>query len=250
LELRTENVRNKVVTWTTSLNATLPTNKLVAFPNIESSSYADRYVVGQPLSIIKAFHYLGVNPQTGMYDFEDVNGDGAITQEDRQSWVVNSQQLYGGLNNSITWKGLQMDIFLQFVRQHGGKISSFFSLPGSFYSTGVPSGNQPVEVYKNSWKKVGESATYQYFSRSSQMNDNQGFYDISNAGTGIINFMRIKNVAISYFLPSKWIHKKLIRVFLQGQNLMTITNYKGLDPETGGSLPPLATLVAGIQCTL
>jgi hypothetical protein len=232
------------------LNVTFPTNKLVAFPNIESSSYKDQYVVGQPLSIYKAFHYLGVNPQTGMYEVEDANGDGSITLDDRQSWVVGGQQFFGGLNNSLTWKRLQVDIFLQFVRQHGREVSPF-SLPGYFSTGGAhPIGNQPVQVYKNSWKKAGDQAIYQYFSRSLEMSNSQAFYDGSDAGTMMVNFMRLKNVAVSCPLPSKWTPKMMVRLYLQGQNLLTITNYKGLDPETSGILPPLAALTAGIQINL
>jgi hypothetical protein len=67
------------------------------------------------------------------------------------------------------------------------------------------------------------------------------------------SFIRMKNVNLSYSLPSKWIskvHAQQIRVFTQAQNLFTITNYKGLDPESKGIVtPPLRTIVAGLQFT-
>jgi hypothetical protein len=64
----------------------------------------------------------------------------------------------------------------------------------------------------------------------------------------MIHFARLKNVAISYQLTDRWISGVRGRIYLQGQNLLTLTNSKDLDPETGPeTLPPLATLVAGLQ---
>jgi hypothetical protein len=76
-------------------------------------------------------------------------------------------------------------------------------------------------------------------------------YEVSDADVQMINFARLKNVSISYQLPSRWINGTDGRIYLQGQNLFTITNFRGQDPETGSALlPPLATLVAGIQINL
>ncbi len=75
------------------------------------------------------------------------------------------------------------------------------------------------------------------------------------------SFIRLKNVALFWSLPQALISKMKLqsaRVYFQGQNLFTITNYKGLDPETasvgvassGYKLPPLRMLTAGIQLSL
>jgi hypothetical protein len=68
------------------------------------------------------------------------------------------------------------------------------------------------------------------------------------------SFVRLKNLALSYTIPSQLqrkAHLKNARVYLQAQNLLTITKYKGLDPETQGkSLPPLRIITAGLQLAL
>ena len=75
----------------------------------------------------------------------------------------------------------------------------------------------------------------------------------SDAVISDASYIRLKNVALSYALPDKWqraMRMQSCRVFFQGQNLLTITNYKGLDPETQGqslTLPPLRTLTVGVQ---
>ena len=68
------------------------------------------------------------------------------------------------------------------------------------------------------------------------------------------SFIKFKNISISWQLPDSWdkaIHFKNLRVFTNMQNVFTITNYKGLDPETrGNGLPPLQVITFGLQATL
>jgi len=77
-----------------------------------------------------------------------------------------------------------------------------------------------------------------------------------NFSDGLItdgSFIRVKNISLSYQLPGSWkqkAHLQNARLYLQCQNLFTITNYKGLDPETPGlNLPPLRMITAGFQVT-
>jgi hypothetical protein len=67
-----------------------------------------------------------------------------------------------------------------------------------------------------------------------------------------VSYIRLKNLALSWSLPQKWIdkvHFRSVRFYLHGQNLLTITRYKGLDPETQSmtSLPPLRVWTLGLQ---
>ena len=64
--------------------------------------------------------------------------------------------------------------------------------------------------------------------------------------------MRLRTASLSYTLPAVWVKKagmKECRLYMNGQNLLTLTRYKGADPETQifYRMPPLKTLVAGIQ---
>jgi hypothetical protein len=69
------------------------------------------------------------------------------------------------------------------------------------------------------------------------------------------SFVRLKNLALSYTIKSTMMekfHLQNARIFIQGQNLMTMTKYKnGLDPETlnSGGLPPLRTITTGVHIT-
>jgi hypothetical protein len=68
------------------------------------------------------------------------------------------------------------------------------------------------------------------------------------------SFLRLKNVAFSYELPmhlARQMHISAARIYVQGQNILTFTNYKGYDPESQGfSLPPLRTFTAGLKLSL
>ena len=246
LSLRTVNVQSKNFNWSTTLNFTLPKNELVSFPGLETSSYKNTFVIGEPITILKLFRYKGVNPQTGIYEFEDVNGDGAITYEDDRTAVRDfSPQYYGGLQNQFSYKGIQLDFLFQFVKQ----LNFNFAKTKGFAGNAV---NQPVE-YLDSWNSPGQAANYQILTTGvNQAAMAAGeYYAQSDAAVSDASYIRLKNVALSYDLPEKYFTKLKCRLSLQAQNLLTITSYKGADPEfkDAGYLPPLRIISGGIQLT-
>lgn len=247
IELNTRNVETTDFSWSTSFNITIPKNKLLEFPNLENfPAYANIYEVGEPLSIRKLYNNTGVDPVTGLYTFEDVNGDGSISfQDDAKKTMFEGQKFYGGLNNTVRYKGFQLDIFFQFINQTLTNYTWNFDVPGLIQNT-------PAFVMDR-WQNEGDNVSIQRFS---QTGDSFTAYDnlkFSNASLTDASFIRLKNVAFSFTLPSQWIQKVHIenaRVFIQAQNLFTITDYKGLDPETGsGALPPLRMITGGIHLT-
>jgi len=82
LELNTNPVRTGRFNWHSDFNISFPRNKLVSFPGIEGSTYANKYVVGHPTSIIKVYNYEGIDPETGIFTFTDYNNDGKISSPD------------------------------------------------------------------------------------------------------------------------------------------------------------------------
>lgn len=248
-ELNSNTITGEGFNWTTSFNLTVPRNKLLEFPGLATSSYANIYEIGKPLGLVKALHYTGVDPQTGVYQFEDKSKDGSVTRPtDLQSLKTIAQDFYGGLNNTFKYKGLQLDVFFQFVKQTGRNYMSTMSPPGSL-------GNQPVYVLDR-WQKPGDNKPVQQFTQnagSAAYLAYENGVDYGDFTVGDASFIRLKNVSLSWQVPAKWTAKggfSACRVYLQGQNLVTITDYKGWDPETQtNSLPPLRMLTAGIQLT-
>lgn len=245
IDLNTINVQTKNWNWASSVTLTVPKNVLKSFPDLENSTYANTYVVGQSLFIAKRYHYLHVDPQTGISVFQDYDNDGRISSpNDQKAVVFTGQQFYGGLQNVFKFKNLELSSFFQFVKQKS--IANYllrFSRPGVM-------SNQPVFIMDR-WQKLGDETSIQKFSNSnSAANTAFGNLSSSDAGFSDASFIRLKNISLSYNLPNKIIDKAKIsgiKIFMYGQNLFTLTKYAGLDPETRAVLPPLKIVTGGIN---
>ncbi|WP_162847060.1 SusC/RagA family TonB-linked outer membrane protein [Mucilaginibacter gracilis] len=235
--------------WNANFNLTIPRNKLVAYKDLDQSTNAEIYVIGQSIDIQRAYAYRGVNPETGLYQYLDKNGkitSEALSNADQTVLINTDPKFYGGLTNSIRFKHLQLDFTFQYVKRMGRSddISGFPPL-GAFSNNLVSALNR--------WTKPGDNALIQKSSTNSNpSNDNFGF---SEATYSDASFIRIKNASLSYEINPQWTKSvgfSSCRIYLHGQNLLTWTKYKGLDPETlsSFSLPPLRTFTLGIQFTL
>ncbi len=247
-QLTTTNVKNDHFKWTTTVNITLPRNELTAFPNLEAfPAYRNQYKVGESIFIRRTLKSTGVDPTTGLYTFEDVDGDGSISVvNDGQFLKEISQRYFGGFGNSVSLGGLQVDFLFQFVKQTGYNYINSFTVPGDF-------SNQPT-VVTSRWQNSGDQTSIQQYTLIGSGTGafiNQKFSDkaISDA-----SFVRLKNVSISWQFPDallKKIRMQSAKVYLQGQNLLTFTNYLGMDPENQNVsfLPPLRMINIGAQIT-
>ncbi|WP_417941282.1 SusC/RagA family TonB-linked outer membrane protein [Flavobacterium sp. RS13.1] len=245
--LSTTNIRTKDLTWSTSFNISTNSNKLAKFDGIEFTSYYSQYVVGRPLGGRYLYTYTGnIN---GKPQFKDANGDGKISRGFADTKVGDLEyygpaypQYYGGISNTISYKAFTLDFLFQFVKQDGTTLmATQGAQPGYPYSTA----NFQVDEYRD-YLAEGNALSSGY---------QRGFYDYigSNATMIDASYIKLKNVNASYQVhlsegTQKYI--KAIRLSLQGQNLVTFTKYKGLDPETPGlALPPLRTITFGTQFT-
>lgn len=235
--------------WTINANLTIPKNKLVSFPSLSTSTYANRLIIGEPVDVLRFYHYIGVAPGSGDYLFADKNGHPTPVPNpatDRTILISRFPKFYGGFQNNLTYKGIQLDFLFQYVKQTGLNDIAFWNgnrFPGMF-ARGVS--NQSVTVLDR-WQKSGDNNTvakYGTGSVSGILESDRRWADAS--------YLRLKNLALSWIIPKKWAdkaHFRSFRLYLNGQNLLTITRYKGLDPETQSmtSLPPLRVWTFGLQ---
>jgi len=252
-------VKTGSLTWKSSLNITVPKNVLLSFPDINKSSYATTYIVGQSVNLLNEFRYAGVNAATGMYQF--YNAGGQLTNSplgpasgnfrDYQNIGNTDPKFYGGLQNSFTFKRIQLDVFFEFRKQMGANYLAQTTtyVPGWEY-------NQPQE-FLSRWQSAGDLTNVQMF--TSQLgtagNIARTYFLHSSAVYSDASYLRLKTASLSYSFPAG-VTKKLgvsrLQIFLTGQNLLTVTNYLGNDPETQNfyGVPPLKTVVAGLHITL
>jgi hypothetical protein len=246
IELNSSNISNPVLTWTTTFNFTIPHNELISFPNIENyPEYERLYVVGEPLTIVKLYHYTGIDPVTGLHTVADVNGDGTFDFQDRQIPKLRGRRYFGGLQNRLTFRGFQLDLLFQYVNQQGyDYIQTTGLAPGTI-------ANQPVAVLDR-WQREGDKASFQrYTTTGSGLTAFGTLYAYSDAQVTDASFLRLKNLSLSYEFSDnvlKRVKVARIRLYVQAQNVVTFTQYKGLEPEFPGrpQLPALRTFTIGM----
>ncbi|MBX2933902.1 MAG: SusC/RagA family TonB-linked outer membrane protein [Ferruginibacter sp.] len=247
ISLNAEIIKTKNFQWNTSFNISHNENKLISFPGLANSSYASTYVIGKPLNAFSGLHFMGVNPQTGIYQFEDLNKDGIISNADNTYAGTTDPKYFGGFSNFFHYKNFQLSILLEFRKQVG---------VDPVYSSGSRLGyitNQPTYTL-NRWRNAGDIVPYQRYTQSFTNSAFSAASNVSSSDARLTDasYLRLKNIAFSYDFPSSWIKKLNAlswRIFFQTQNLFTITKYKGHDPENQslGSLPPLRMISVGTQ---
>ncbi|HQX95445.1 MAG: SusC/RagA family TonB-linked outer membrane protein [Chitinophagaceae bacterium] len=233
-DLNTQNIKKKNFTWNTAFNISFPGNKLLRYDNLASSGDASGYEVGKSTRIIKGFKFTGVNPNTGVPEFLDVNRDGLINSAG--DWVVLGQTLpkfFGGLSNEFKYKNLSLDIFFQFVKQEAPTID-WGPLAGAYGGMS----NKSTAVLDR-WRNPGDITSIPRATVTSTNAANiafRNFYRSSDAVWGDASYLRLKNVSLRYDLSSLTKRWKIAAssIYIQGQNLLTFTKYNGLDPEING----------------
>lgn len=248
ISLNTLNINYKTFSWSSTINITIPKNILKSYGDVDVDAKND--LVGKSISTIKLYHFLGVDPTSGLYIVRNKEGKATSNPDpdiDKTVYINSDPEIYGGLQNKFTYKGLTIEMLFQFVKQNAPN-QNFGFYPGATQS------NQVTTII-NRWKKPGDVARIQGYHKSFSAYSQWNMAAASNAAYNDASYIRMKNLSISYQFPTTWmqrIHIHNIRAYMQAQNLLTITNYVGADPEnrTLAGLPPLKVCTIGLQLSL
>ncbi|MEJ2880417.1 SusC/RagA family TonB-linked outer membrane protein [Pedobacter sp. GR22-6] len=240
LSVITKNIQKAKFSWKTNFQITKSSNILKSLTNPSQISgfgaSTFNLEVGQSIRAVRLNHFYGVDPLTGRLIVSDKNGNPSTSSDniaDKTSFIDLMPSYSGGLSNTFSYNGLSLDVFLQFQRQYLARY-----LPRIDY--GIARENASTFVLDR-WRKPGDVTSFIRAGNTGQS------YNRLDVGYEDASFIRIKNVALSWNVPSKWIekiHLRQLRLNVQMQNLWTITNYSGLDPETGSSALPLPRTIA------
>lgn len=242
-ELNAHPISKGKLQWETAFNISFPKNKLLSFPDLEGSTYSNTYVIGQPTTIVKLFNLEGINPQTGTYIFTDYNGDGKISSVHDAKIIENiGVRFFGGFSSTLRYENWDLSILFQFVKQKSRNYNYIIPSPGLM-------NNLPVEAL-NVWSPGNPNGAYQPYLASAA--PNHSLFQNSSASASDGSFIRLKNVELGFTIPLKNTSFRNVKVYFQGQNLITWTKYFGIDPEftTIGYLPPLRTFAFGFKLNL
>lgn len=167
------------------------------------------------------------NAQPGDIKFVDYNNDGIIDNQDEQYMGSPFPTVTGGLSANLSYKGFDLGLFVEGVT--GNKI---YNARRKWMDKMNEITNFSTDVL-NAWTPENHSA-FPRFTLSDPNNNNR---DNSNRWLEDGAYLRLKRVELGYNLPktltNKWGIEK-VRVFASGENLFTITRYKGYNPDIGG----------------
>ena len=240
-------VRGTDFQWETNLNLSTLKNKVISLGGLArlgtgtgvgagmSTTNEFMLMPGEPLGSYWGLNYLGTfkpgeadlaarfGRVPGDPHYEDLNGDNSITTDDFKIIGRAFPKLTGGWNNTFTYKGLTLNVFFNAVF---GVDKLNYTRAAALSGSG--DARQFILSEIRDYYRPGNEAsdipaftrTYQPFTQSSRFIEDG-------------SFVRLKNVSLSYNLPTAFINNKgTIRVFFSATNLLTFTRYKGPDPES------------------
>ncbi len=272
IELGGDIIRNANLTWDASVTATLMKSKVTKLYDGQDIVWSDPtgsdaradfiYREGESTLSLYGYEWAGVDPQTGKNWYYS-NNDNADTQLNGRNVVYDytdannviigdvTPDVYGGINTSVTWKGLSLG--LNFIYKIGGNLydgaQKDVNDDGYYYER-----THMASVVANRWKEAGDVTTIP-LARGTDLTDamqtsTRMMYDAS--------FLRLKTVSVGYNIPKTIVKKagmNSARVFFNGTNLFTWSNYDVADPEVnaygtrGWETPYGKTYTFGLELT-
>lgn len=295
LTILTDNVKTESFSWSSSFNISFNKNEIKELTRgqqslLTNATYVSQFnsplymaEIGKPAGMMIGFVWDGNyqyddfdNPAEGVYvlknnvptngavrntirpgdiKYKDLNADGVVDINDK-TIIGRGQPIHtGGFSNNFAYKGLALNVFFQW--SYGNDIYNANRLT--------------LEGNSNGWAHVNQFASYvNRWSPENQTNANyrtRGQGPIGMHSSRVVedgSYLRLKTVSLSYSLPKQWIQSLYLTnlsVDVAAQNLLTWTNYSGLDPEVStrnnvltpgydfSSYPQARTLVFGLKAT-
>ncbi|WP_233454731.1 SusC/RagA family TonB-linked outer membrane protein [Hymenobacter negativus] len=278
LTIGTQNVRNENFTWTSSFNFSTNKNRVTALSNNEDLLFTYNITrVGESVGSLYGYDYRGVNQANGSpiyrrldgvlvqgstapsgttasryYIYDPANpgaafvnsGTGAnlssLTAADKIVLGQTNPSIFGGLGNNFTYKGFDLDVFFRYSL--GNKLMNITRqqmLRTDFL-------NNSTEILTR-WQNPGDQTDVPRIASG-----NSGFVNQDGSGSSRFvesgNFLRMQNITLGYNLPARILGPTTlsrVRVFVQAQNVFTVTKYKGVDPEVNNS--PTSNNTTGVD---
>lgn len=235
-QLTTQNIvaRNTTdLAWNTDFSISTNHNRVTALyggqPLFGGVRSVNSVQVGQPLGAFYLLRFKGVNPKTGNAIYDDINGDSLITAADR---VVagNPQPTYwGGVTNTVSWKGFDLRAFVQF--SGGNKIFNAIRL---FADDGGYSYDNKLTNVLSRWQKPGDITS----EPRASFDGVSGARQISTRFLESGSYTRLQEITVGYKLPAFMTRTSGLqnaRIYVSGHNLHTFTGYSGYNPDVNSN---------------
>jgi TonB-linked SusC/RagA family outer membrane protein len=186
------------------------------------------------------------NARPGDLKFVDQNKDGSIDDKDRVYMGNAFPKFTYGFNTRLGWRRFDFSMFLQGV----GGLKLFHALKESTLNASEQGYNRWDKIL-SAWSPTNTHSNIPIISASDA---NMNFQTPSDWYLESGDYLRVKSVVIGYNFPN-FIKGGNLRVYVSGDNLVTITKYSGMDPEVGGigldggQFPVSRIYAAGVKLT-
>lgn len=243
-------VLTKQLQWNVSANITFNKNELTKMGNgltqLTSGEHTE-YILkeGEAVGSFYGLIFDGVNPETGEARFRDVSGpdgvpDGKINSYDRVVLGSCQPDFFYGIHSTLKYRA--WDFAISFKGSQGAK--NFNSLRRSLE---MPTGYNVLTSVLNAWTPENTNTSVPRISGSYQTSYIDSRY-VESA-----SFLKLQNITIGYTFKLPKVVQS-IRAYVSGQNLFTITGYKGYDPEVAegrdlGAYPAARNFIFGVDIT-
>ncbi len=188
---------------------------------------------GQPIGTIYGLKYLGIwqeneaeeaakfQQQPGDYKYEDINGNYTYDNEDKQVIGNTNPAFTWGFNNHFTYKDFDLNILLEGA--HGRDVMNWtYMVPNERIDF---SQTYTARTAKNRWTPSNPNAEFARIGITNKLEPLSSIYMQDGS------YIKLRNISLSYRVPKSVVSFASVRVSASAQNLLTITKYKGYDPE-------------------
>lgn len=248
LGVNTKNLNIGGFKWETDFNVAHNKTVVLEIFNGESFKTNDDFLIeeGKEYGLFNLVKRAGVNPANGRFLWYDIDGELTEVYDEDNAVDLGSSipDFFGGINNTFTYKGFSLSVFLTFAQGHYK------------YNTPRTSLDNPTKVSRGSvsnnalkfWRKPGDITDLPDPNKVSTFEGDSGWLEDAS-------YVRLRNVTLAYNFPSEWVSKIFVndlRLYVQGQNIYTWTSFTGLDPENSSSTyvadyPSLSTYTVGLD---
>lgn len=279
LSLNTINLDRSGFRWTSEFNITFNRNRVLALdgrPEFVAGSDVQVFGIGLNPILLRVGSPLGnffgrvtdgifqnqaeidasaqKTARPGDIRFRDLNNDGAINDLDRAIIGNANPDFFGGFNNTFTYRGFDLNVFVQ--GSYGNEILN----TGLFDLLNLTGGNNQSIRALDRWTPTNPNTTVP------RANGAAGSRIVSDFQVEDGSYLRFRNISLGYTLPKTFTNRlslRSVRVYLAAQNWITLTRYGGYDPEVNrygssslsqgidyGAYPAAKTILFGLNLSL
>ncbi len=229
--------------WATDFNISTNVNNVVDMANVsdiytgglDKKIGANASIIreGESLGSFYGYKAHGVNPDNGRMMYENAEGmlvyENELNENTDRRIIGNAQaKLLYGLNNTFSWKGIELSFFFQ------GSYGNDIYNAARMFTEGMFDSRNQSDAVLNRWQNPGD---YTAIPRA----EKDKYPLVSSRFIEDGSYLKLKNLKLAYTLPANITRKALIdnlTFYVSGENLLTFTQYSGYDPEVnigGGS---------------